>query len=125
MHVTMDYRDENMRTLLLEALDTLGKLNENFINEIVAIFHFLGHTDAGQIRLSQDDVSSLKWEANIADLKDEGLVSIEQNAYREYSLNEKPITTKKFRETLKELKEMRSENWRKHALELYSSAREL
>lgn len=120
VYVFADYRDDNLRTLLLEALDTFGNLNENIINDIVAIFHFLGKADAGEIRLSQSDVSSLKWEANIADLKDEGLVSMEQNAYREYFLVEKKISTKKYRDYLDELKRTSHIERRKLAIYFYN-----
>ena len=121
MYVHVDYRDGELRSLLLEALDTFGRLNENSINHIVAIFHYLGKVDAGSIRLSQSDVYSLKWESNVADLRDEGLVGIDQKGYREYFLVNKKTYSKKHEEILEEVKKMSCGERRKIALHLHYS----
>lgn len=121
MYVHVDYQDDELRSLLLEALETFGRLNENSINRIVAIFHYLGKVDGGRIRLSQSDVYSLKWEANVADLRDEGLVGIDQKGYREYFLVNKKTSSKKHKEILEELKRMSYSERRKITLYLHHS----
>jgi len=116
------YKDEALRKLLVEALNMFGSLNENRINHIVAICHYLGKIDAGQIRISQSDVYSLKWEANIADLKEEGLIKMESRAYRQYFLVKSVAPSKKYNAILKELKKMDEVKRRKLALHLHSKS---
>lgn len=116
------YKDEALRKLLLETLDTFGPLNENFINHIVAICHYLGEINAGQIRISQSDVYSLKWEANIADLKDEGFVEMIRKGYSQYSLIKKTTHAKKYKNILNELRRMDTTKRRKLALHLHSES---
>jgi len=121
MPTHVKYKDDALRKLLVEALDAFGSLNENRINHIVAICHYLGEIDAGQIRISQGDVYSLKWEANIADLKEEGLINMETKAYRQYSLV-KRTHSKKYNVILKELKRMDEVKRRKLAFRLHSES---
>ena len=120
VYLHSDYRDDDLRSLLMEALDTFGRLNENSINHIVTIFHYLGKIDAGNIRLSQGDVYSLKWEANVADLREEGFVGIEQKGYREYYLvKNQRMPNEKNREIWDEVRKMNSRERRKIALHLH------
>jgi hypothetical protein len=122
MQTHVDYRDKELQKLLLETLDTFGPLNENFIHQIVAICHYLGRIDAGQIRISQNDVYSLKWESNIADLKEEGLVMVKQKAYMQYFLVKKSTSSKKYQDILSELRKINKVKRRKLALCLHSKS---
>lgn len=122
MKVFLDYRDENLRKLLLEMLYTFRVLNENQIDDNVAISHYLGKVDAGEIVLAQGSPYSEKWRANILDLKEEGLVAVEEKGYRVFSLASRKRPSTKFLDLLEKLKKMRGIERNELALRLHRQA---
>lgn len=119
MNVYCDHDDKHLKVLLLETLNEFGSLNENFINLIVTIFHYLGEVNAGQIGLAQGDPYSLKWEAIMSELAKEDYVSIVQNGYREYFLKKTYTKTLNYKEALDVLKNKSYNEMRELALYLH------
>ena len=113
--------DERFKILMLETLSVFGRLNENFINLIVTIFHCLGEVDAGRIGLSQGDPYSLEWEVVMLKLAQEDWVGIEQKGYREYFLKKAYTKTENFKEVLEELKHKSFYEMRELALHCHYS----
>lgn len=111
--------DERLRILLLEVLSEFGGLNENFVNLIVTIFHYLGEVHAGRIGIAQGDPYSLEWEAIMAELAKEDYVSIEQNAYREYYPKKAYTKTRNHKKALDVLKSKNYKEMRELALYLH------
>jgi len=105
---------------MLETLSVFERLNENLINLVVTIFHCFGQIDAGQIRLSQGDPYSLTWEEIMLKLEQEGVVGVEQKAYREYFLKAKYEKTEDFKQVLEVLKHKRFYELRDLALQCHS-----
>ena len=125
MLVSKDYKDERLKNLLIQTLKNFDKLNENSINHVVAIFHYLGKINAGRIYMSQSDVFSLKWEAIMADLVEEGLVGIEEKSYREYFLKNRNFLQPQddLKDALEELKKIPLKEWKKIAIKMHSDSR--
>jgi len=121
MNVAGGCSDERFRLLMLETLSVFGRLNENFINLIVTIFHCFGEVDAGQIRLSQGDPYSVGWEVIMLKLAQEGWIGIEQKGYREYFLKKEYTQTENFKEILEELKQKSFYAMRGLALKCHNS----
>lgn len=119
-----DYRDKDIRALLMETLHVFGNLNENYIDDVVTIFHCLGKVDAGEVVLSQGTPYSGKWRVNMLDLQEEGLVRIiEKNPHRTYSLPpDSELEARKFGDILERLKKMDGVGRREHAIALYRRA---
>jgi len=113
--------DERFKILMLETLSVFGRLNENFINLIVTIFHCFGEVDAGRIGLSQGDPYSLEWEVVMLKLAQEDWVGIEQKGYREYFLKKEYTQTENFKEILEELKHKSFYEMREFALHCHHS----
>lgn len=104
MNADSSRSDGHFKILMLETLSVFGRLNENFINLIVTIFHCFGEVDAGRIGLSQGDPYSLEWEVVMLELAQEDWVGIEQRGYREYFLKKEYTQTENFKEVLEKLK---------------------
>lgn len=119
MNIYGDLDDKRLKALLLEALSEFGDLNENFVNLIVAIFHYLGEVNAGQIGLAQGDPYSLKWEAIMAKLVKDDQIRIEQNGYRDYFLRKAYTETRNYKEALSVLKSKSYNEMRQLALYLH------
>jgi len=117
---------KTLKTLLLEALEIMGPLDDNAIDDIIAILHFKGKIDGGRIRLSQCGVYSTKWRAVMMELINEGLVEkkIRQNKtfYELDDGRKEKIEVKKFKDSLEEIKSISpKERWRL-ALNLFQQA---
>lgn len=119
MNVYNDHDDKHLKVLLLEALSEFGGLNENFINLIVTIFHYLGEVNAGQIGLAQGDPYSLKWEVIMSELAKGDHVGIKQYGYREYVLKKAYAKTRNYKKALDVLKGKSYNEMRELALYLH------
>jgi len=108
MYVYKGYRDNDLQELLLEALYTFGPLDENHIDDIVAVFHYLGRVDAGEVRLTQGNPHSDKWRVNMIDLIKKRLVTVQDNGYQVFSLTtgSEPEMKSKFSDLVRRLRKM-------------------
>jgi len=116
---------EEVRDALISVLAFFGELNENDIDNILAILHYRRVINLGSIKIVQGNVFSEAWRAVLTDLIKNRWIKVKNSGWLTLSLSEdcqpaqRAAISGKLKDILEDIKKMGKRKRRKTALELH------
>lgn len=121
MGQTYEPKDADLKNYLCESLEMFGPLKESEIDDLIALGHFKGKIDAGEIKEVQGMPYSRKWRWEMHDLVENDEVSSQGSPPgREFSISEERNNeTNEYKGFLRSIKSMSSRERFHTAREMY------